>query len=140
MAPPASSTTPLRTGPFPAFPPPSSTNGSRHFTAPSANCSRWDLPRAAAWTDILPEFQALIPAMSNEPRIRVWQAVDLYYLDAAVSRGLRSGFGSDFLRVGGIKAFADGSLGSRTAYMEESWPGAPGNCGYHTYESVNWLV
>ena len=46
---PASSAMPLRTGPFPAFPPPGSTNGSLHFTAPSANCSRWDLPHAAAW-------------------------------------------------------------------------------------------
>ena len=90
--------------------------------------------------DIFPELQALIPAMSNEPRIRIWQAVGLDNLDAAVSLGLRSGFGSNFLRVGGIKAFADGSLGSRTAYMEESWPGTPGNYGYHTYESVNWLA
>ena len=90
--------------------------------------------------DIFPELQALIPAMSDEPRIRIWQAVGLGNLDAAVSIGLRSGFGSDFLRVGGIKAFADGSLGSRTAYMEEPWPGTPGNYGYHTYESVNWLA
>jgi len=89
---------------------------------------------------ILPELQALIPAMRGEPRIRIWQAVGLDNLDAAVSLGLRSGFGSDFLRIGGVKIFADGSLGSRTAYMEEPWPGAPGNHGYHTYESVDWLA
>jgi predicted amidohydrolase YtcJ len=89
---------------------------------------------------ILPELQALIPAMSDEPRIRIWQAIGLDNLDAAVSLGLRSGFGSDFLRLGGIKVFADGSLGSRTAYMEEPWPGTPANHGYHTYESVNWLA
>ncbi|HWQ21868.1 MAG TPA: amidohydrolase family protein, partial [Clostridia bacterium] len=52
---------------------------------------------------ILPELEALIPAMSDEPRIRIWQAVGLDNLDAAVSLGLRSGFGSDFLRLGGIK-------------------------------------
>ncbi len=90
--------------------------------------------------DIFPELQALIPAMRGEPRIRIWQAVSLDNLDAAVSLGLRSGFGSDFLRIGGVKIFADGSLGSRTAYMEEPWPGAPGNHGYHTYESVKWLA
>jgi hypothetical protein len=89
---------------------------------------------------ILPELQALIPAMSEEPRIRIWQAIGLDNLDTAVSVGLRSGFGSDFLRLGGIKLFADGSLGSRTAYMEESWQGTPGNHGYHTYDSVNWLA
>jgi predicted amidohydrolase YtcJ len=42
--------------------------------------------------------------------------------------------------LGGIKAFADGSLGSRTAYMEKPWPGEPDNHGYHTYESVDWLA
>ena len=89
---------------------------------------------------ILPELEALIPAMSDEPCIRIWQAVGLDNLDAAVSLGLRSGFGSDFLRLGGIKIFADGSLGSRTAYMEEPWPGTDGNHGYHTYESVDWLA
>jgi hypothetical protein len=89
---------------------------------------------------ILPELEALIPAMSEEPRIRIWQAIGLNNLDAAVSLGLRSGFGSDFLRLGGIKLFADGSLGSRTAYMEEPWQGASDNHGYHTYESVNWLA
>ncbi len=41
---------------------------------------------------------------------------------------------------GGIKAFADGSLGSRTAYMEKPWHGEPDNYGYHTYESVGWLA
>lgn len=90
--------------------------------------------------DMFPELQALIPAMEGEPRIRIWQAMGLGNLDAAVSLGLRSGFGSDFLRLGGIKIFADGSLGSRTAYMEDSWPGQPDNYGYHTYESVAWLA
>ena len=89
---------------------------------------------------ILPELEALIPAMCDEPRIRIWQAVGLDNLDAAVSIGLRSGFGSDFLRLGGIKIFADGSLGSRTAYMEEPWPGTGDDHGYHTYESVAWLA
>ncbi|MCX6085672.1 MAG: amidohydrolase [Caldiserica bacterium] len=89
---------------------------------------------------ILPELQALVPAMSDEPRIRIWQAIGIDNLDAAVSLGLRSGFGSDFLRLGGVKAFADGSLGSRTAYMEKPWPGEPYNHGYHTYESVDWLA
>jgi predicted amidohydrolase YtcJ len=89
---------------------------------------------------ILPELQALVPAMSGEPRIRIWQAISLANLDAALSLGLRSGFGSDFLRLGGIKTFADGSLGSGTAYMEKPWPGEPDNHGYHTYESVDWLA
>lgn len=38
-------------------------------------------------------------------------------LDEAIALGLRSGFGDDWLRVGGVKYFADGSLGARTAWM-----------------------
>jgi predicted amidohydrolase YtcJ len=89
---------------------------------------------------IFPELQALVTAMDGEPRVRIWQAIGLTNLDAAVALGLRSGFGSDFLRIGGIKAFADGSLGSRTAYMQDAWPGTPDNFGYHTYDSVEWLA
>jgi predicted amidohydrolase YtcJ len=38
-------------------------------------------------------------------------------LSEAVGLGLRSGFGDDFLKFGGIKLFIDGSLGSQTALM-----------------------
>lgn len=89
---------------------------------------------------IFPELQVLIPAMEGEPRVRIWQAIGVDHLDAAIQLGLRSGFGSDFLRIGGIKVFADGSLGSRTAYMEQPWPGDPPSHGYHTYTSVDQLA
>jgi len=88
---------------------------------------------------ILPELEALTPAMEEEPRVRIWQAIGADNLDAAVALGLRSGFGSDFLRVGGVKVFADGSLGSRTAYMFEPWDTERANYGYHTYPSVDYL-
>ncbi len=42
-------------------------------------------------------------------------------LDAALALGLRSGLGDHWLRVGGIKIFADGSLGSTTAEMLEPY-------------------
>ena len=38
-------------------------------------------------------------------------------LSEAVGLGLRSGFGDDFLKFGGLKLFIDGSLGSQTALM-----------------------
>jgi hypothetical protein len=38
-------------------------------------------------------------------------------LDAALALGLRSGLGDEWLRIGGLKIFADGSLGSETAEM-----------------------
>lgn len=38
-------------------------------------------------------------------------------LDAAIGLGLRSGLGDRWLRLGGVKLFADGTLGSQTADM-----------------------
>ena len=43
--------------------------------------------------------------------------------------GLRHAFGSDFLRVGAVKGFADGSLGSTTAYFFQPYVDAPSTRG-----------
>jgi len=45
-------------------------------------------------------------------------------LDAALALGLRSGLGDDWLRVGGLKIFADGTLGSQTADMLAPFEGS----------------
>ena len=50
-------------------------------------------------------------------------------LDAAIQTGLRSGFGNARLRIGGVKMFADGALGARTAHMLEPFEGEPDNHG-----------
>ena len=47
--------------------------------------------------------------------------------------GLRSGLGGDWLRVGGVKMFLDGALGSRTALMREPYEGEPDNRGIGTF-------
>ena len=49
--------------------------------------------------------------------LRVWQSVPHESLRALEELGLRSGIGDDFLRVGYVKAFMDGTLGSQTAWM-----------------------
>lgn len=46
--------------------------------------------------------------------------------------GMRAGFGDDMLRLGGIKIFADGTLGSQTAAMLDSFENNPGNRGILT--------
>ncbi|MCA1621120.1 MAG: amidohydrolase [Acidobacteria bacterium] len=43
--------------------------------------------------------------------------------------GVRRAFGSDMLRVGGLKAFSDGSLGSTTALFFEPYLDAPNTSG-----------
>ena len=56
-------------------------------------------------------------------RLRVVQAIPAADLDAAIDLGLSSGFGDEWLVIGHMKAFADGSLGSRTAHMLKPYEG-----------------
>ncbi len=50
-------------------------------------------------------------------KLRVNCNIAAHDLPHVQALGLRSGFGDGFLRVGHIKVFADGSLGSRTAWL-----------------------
>lgn len=56
-----------------------------------------------------------------------------HQLPALAELGVESGFGNDFLRLGHVKVFSDGSLGSRTAWMLAPFaaqtPGEPPNYG-----------
>jgi predicted amidohydrolase YtcJ len=61
--------------------------------------------------------------------LRVVKNVPVYRLEHALGVGLRSGFGDDWLRIGGVKIFADGALGSRTAAMIAPYEGEPDNLG-----------
>jgi predicted amidohydrolase YtcJ len=49
--------------------------------------------------------------------------IGLESLDHALRLGLRSGLGDRWLRIGGVKMFADGSLGSETAEMLAHYEG-----------------
>ncbi len=53
----------------------------------------------------------------DQLRLRVVKSIPLENLPHAAAVGLRSGFGSQFLRIGSVKMFADGALGPRTAAM-----------------------
>ena len=64
--------------------------------------------------------------------LRICWAPPAALLDHARQMGLKTGFGDDWLKIGGIKLFADGALGSQTAYMYGSYPGRRGYCGVAT--------
>ncbi|MBN1178420.1 MAG: amidohydrolase [Anaerolineae bacterium] len=64
--------------------------------------------------------------------LRVVKYLPSDILNAALALRLRTGLGDDWLRIGGIKAFADGALGPRTAAMLEPFVGEPGNLGMMT--------
>lgn len=61
--------------------------------------------------------------------LRALHAIPLQDLDHVDALGLRRGLGDDWLRLGGVKIFADGALGSQTAHMFDSYPGRDGYCG-----------
>ena len=68
-------------------------------------------------------YQALLRA--GELGLRVNQAIPRGRRQAAVDLGLQSGFGNEWLRIGSVKFFADGALGSQTAWMLEPYRGRP---------------
>jgi len=49
--------------------------------------------------------------------LRVWQSIPHDLVEAAAAVGLRSGIGSPLLRLGYLKVFMDGTLGSQTAWL-----------------------
>ena len=49
--------------------------------------------------------------------LRVWGSVPYERLPELEALGIHSGIGDDFLRIGYLKAFMDGTLGSQTAWM-----------------------
>jgi predicted amidohydrolase YtcJ len=66
---------------------------------------------------------------SGELTTRIYAAPLIDQVDDQVKIGIRHAFGGPFLRIGAVKAFADGSLGSRTAYFFEPFSDEPGNHG-----------
>ncbi len=62
-------------------------------------------------------------------KIRVYFSYYLELFDAIKRLGLQSGFGDPYLRIGGIKLFADGSVGARTAAFFDPYNDDPENFG-----------
>ncbi|MGH2378918.1 MAG: amidohydrolase [Candidatus Limnocylindria bacterium] len=60
----------------------------------------------------------------GELGIRVAMGLPYTRLDDAIALGLRTGFGDEWLRIGPLKIFTDGALGSQTAGMEEPFEGS----------------
>jgi predicted amidohydrolase YtcJ len=60
---------------------------------------------------------------------RIYAAPLITQVDDQVKIGIRRAFGGSYLRIGAVKAYADGSLGSATAYFFEPFSDQPGNRG-----------
>jgi predicted amidohydrolase YtcJ len=66
---------------------------------------------------------------AGELTTRIYAAPLITQVDDQVKIGIRHAFGGPYLRIGAVKAFADGSLGSRTAYFFEPFSDQPDNHG-----------
>ncbi|MHB0878342.1 MAG: amidohydrolase [Anaerolineae bacterium] len=66
---------------------------------------------------------------SGDLKLRVTVLLPVARLDSLQALGLRCGFGDEWLRLGQLKVFSDGSLGSRTAWMLEPFEDDAANRG-----------
>jgi predicted amidohydrolase YtcJ len=65
----------------------------------------------------------------GELSLRVYCITPLPQWESVATAGIHANFGNDFIRVGALKGFADGSLGSGTALFFEPYTDEPGNSG-----------
>ena len=65
----------------------------------------------------------------QHPTLDVVKYLPVEAAEKAVADGLHSGAGTPALRVGGLKLFTDGALGSQTAYMWNPYENAADNVG-----------
>ncbi|HEV8128031.1 MAG TPA: amidohydrolase family protein, partial [Candidatus Eisenbacteria bacterium] len=83
--------------------------------------SAHDFDRSATWRAAQELERDLGPAGLG---FRLLLSVPLASLDHALALGLQSGFGTTRLRIGHVKMFADGTLGSATALLESPYEGS----------------
>jgi predicted amidohydrolase YtcJ len=88
----------------------------------------------SASPDVLAVYQDLVRRRALTVRIYGLQPLRSWQRLAAV--GIQAAFGSEFLRIGGLKSFSDGSLGSTTAWFFDNYLDAPGNTGLPSDEML----
>jgi len=66
-------------------------------------------------------FQQML--LQKDLKLRICMHPPVEHADKFIDGGLCSGFGNEWLRLGGLKYFIDGSLGSQTAEMFENYSG-----------------
>ena len=60
---------------------------------------------------------------SGDLNLRVYMLITYEYLPHLMALRLKTGFGNEWLKVGGIKIIADGAIAGRTAYLSEPYVG-----------------
>jgi predicted amidohydrolase YtcJ len=65
---------------------------------------------------------------AGDLRMRVCCHMTVESIDRMMEAGLHTGFGDEWVRIGAVKQFADGSISERTAWLSEPYIGIP---NYH---------
>jgi predicted amidohydrolase YtcJ len=65
----------------------------------------------------------------GELKTRIYAIRSIVSWEVLEKTGVRAAFGSDMLRIGGLKGFSDGSLGSTTAFFFEPYNDSPNTRG-----------
>jgi predicted amidohydrolase YtcJ len=87
--------------------------------------------------DSAEEFKALLELKrQNKLALRFYIFIPAGGLQLAKQMGLSTGFGDEWVRLGGVKIFTDGSLGGHTAALEAPYNDAPTNRGMTIYNQA----
>lgn len=120
------------------IPPPGPTEIEKAVRAAMRHANRHGITSVhdvSASPEVLAVYQKL--QASGELTVRIYGLQPLQSWQRLAAVGIRAGFGSDKLRIGGLKGFADGSLGSGTAWFFEPYLDEPGNRGLPSGDLVS---
>jgi predicted amidohydrolase YtcJ len=88
-------------------------------------------------TEVTPAEVRAYRALRDSGRLTVrvygWLPLEAETIRGFRQLGITAGSGDDWLRLGMVKGYVDGTLGSRTAYMLEPFSDDPGNRGIARY-------
>jgi predicted amidohydrolase YtcJ len=87
----------------------------------------WDGPADQSSAVKFREFQKF--AAAGKLTVRIYHASPLRDWKSLATTGVQAAFGSPVLRMGNLKSFADGALGSETAWMDAPFADKPGYSG-----------
>jgi predicted amidohydrolase YtcJ len=115
---------------FKVIPPPSNERRRRAIERALAQAAGFGV---TSLQDMNPDYAdiAVYAELLEEGKLtsRVYAAPLITQVEDQAKIGVRHAFGSSYLRLGALKAFADGSLGSRTAFFFDPFTDQPANHG-----------
>jgi predicted amidohydrolase YtcJ len=67
--------------------------------------------------------------IAGDLSVRIYCLIHYSEIERMLAAGIRTGFGDEWLRVGGMKMVADGSISERTAWVSQPYVGRPSDFG-----------